>query len=115
MSIFTDLYDRITGTGSFVRTLGDINWIERATERYFTMPLEKLDEESSKLKELAKEAGTRSKKIASIYNSLGAIEEAKINANLAGASALDSVQKKRLAYRDKKRKLLEAAAKKGRV
>lgn len=110
-----NFFSSIAGKTGVVRNLGDIRWIENQTEKYFGAPMEQLESDAKYLKKMAGEAGKRSKAIGSIYQSLGKIEEAKIDANIAGVAALSSVQQKRFAYASKKRTLLEAAAKRGRV
>lgn len=91
------------------KTLGDINWIERQTERYFNQQLQTIQAEHREIMTIAKDAQAKGRLIGEIYQELGAIESANIAANAEGVKALGSVKYQRSKYRNLKSKLLEAA------
>ena len=89
------------------KTLGDINWIERQTEKYFQMDMTAIKAQHQQISALAKEAATRGELAGEIYQGLSAIENAKLDANIQGIRALGATQTKRSGYRSMRGRLLK--------
>lgn len=91
------------------KTLGDINWIESQTEKYFQMDIAAIKTQHQQISSLALEAEKRGAFIGEIYQSMAAIENAKIDANTQGIRALGTTQTKRSGYRSMKGRLLKGS------
>jgi hypothetical protein len=97
------------GTGRQLKTLGNIKWIDRETERFFTADLEGLKNETQGIVKMASEAKKREQLATQYFQGLATIEQAKLSAQGNGYQALAQVNQSRSRLRSLKSKLLEAS------
>ena len=103
------MFNWLFGTGRQLKTLGDIRWIDRETERFFTQDLEGLVAETQEISKTASEAKKREQLASQYFQGLAQIEQAKLSAQGTGYQALAATNQARSRLRSLKSKLLEAS------
>ena len=97
------------GTTRQIKTLGDIRWIDRETERFFTADVEGLSNETQGIVKMASEAKKREQMATAYFQGLSQIEQSKLQAQGNGYQALAQVNQSRDRLRSLKSKLIEAS------